>query len=283
MNKIAIITDTDASLPTALAAEYGIYLVPINIHFDQECLESCVEINDAELFERVDREQKLPTTSAPTPGKFIEAYQQAFADGADEVVCFCVSSEISATYSVAQTASEHLADRPITVVDTRNISMGQGFMVLEAAKVARLGASRDAVIAAAQDIHTRTHTYAALAMLKYLAMSGRVGRITAGMADLLNIRPILTCQDGKLEMLEKVRTRRKAQQRLIERITESVDGRVLEQLAFIHVNAFEETQRLETQLRAVVDCPTDIIRAEFTPGLSVHTGAGLVGIVAVTD
>ena len=141
MNKIAIITDTDASLPLTLAAEYGIYLVPINVHFGEECLESGLEINDAELFERVDREQKLPTTSAPTPGKFIEVYQQAFEDGADEVICFCVSSEVSATYDVAQTAREHLADRPITVVDTRSISMGQGFMALEAAKAARAGAS----------------------------------------------------------------------------------------------------------------------------------------------
>jgi DegV family protein with EDD domain len=282
MNKIAIITDTDASLPMALAAEYGIYLVPINVHFGEECLESCFEINEVELFERVDREQKMPTTSAPTPGKFIEVYQQAFEDGADEVICFCVSSEVSATYGVAQTAREHLADRPITVVDTRNISMGQGFMVLEAAKAARAGASREAVIEAAKSIHACTYTYAALATLKYLAMSGRVGRMAAGMANLLNIRPILTCRDGKLDLLEKVRTRRKAQQRLVERISQDVDGRELEQLAFIHVNALEETHALESQLCEVVSCPADVIRAKFTAGLSVHTGAGMVGIVAVT-
>jgi len=282
MNKIAIVTDTDASLPLALAAEYGIYLVPINVHFGEECLESGLEINDAELFERVDREQKLPTTSAPTPGKFVEAYQQAFEDGADEVVCFCVSSEVSATYGVAQTARDHLVDRPITVVDTRSISMGQGFMALEAAKAARAGASRETVLAAAESVRDRTHIYAALATLKYLAMSGRVGRIAAGMANVLNIRPILTCQDGKLEMLEKVRTRRKAQQRLVERIVQDTEGRELEQLALIHVTALEETHALESQLREAISCPADVIRAEFTAGLSVHTGAGMVGIVAVT-
>ncbi len=282
MNKIAIITDTDASLPMALAAEYGIYLVPINVHFGEECLESCFEINEVELFERIDREQKMPTTSAPTPGKFIEVYQQAFEDGADEVVCFCVSSEVSATYGVAKTARDHLNGRPITVVDTRDISMGQGFMALEAAKAARAGASREAVIEAAESVHARTYTYAALATLKYLAMSGRVGRMAAGMANLLNIRPILTCQDGKLEMLEKVRTRRKAQQRLIERISQDIDGRELEKLAFIHVNALEETYPLESQLCEAVTCPDDVIRADFTAGLSVHTGAGMVGIVAVT-
>jgi DegV family protein with EDD domain len=210
-------------------------------------------------------------------------YEQAFEDGADEVICFCVSSEISATYSVAQTAQKHLADHPITVVDTQNISMGQGFMVLEAAKAARAGAPRDAVIAAAREIYPRTHTYAALATLKYLAMSGRVGRLAAGMANFLNIRPILTTQDGKLEMLEKVRTRRKAWQRLIERVTQSVGDREIEQLAFIHVNAADDARQLETKLRAAINCPEDVILAEFTPGLSVHTGAGLVGIVAVTN
>jgi DegV family protein with EDD domain len=267
----------------ALAKAYGIYLVPINIHFNGECLESCVDIDDAELGARVEQSQRLPTTSAPTPGKFVETYQQAFEDGADEVLCFCVSSEISATYSIAETARQGLPDQPITVVDTRNISMGQGFMVLEAAKAIRAGASRDEAIAAAQAIYPRTHTYAALATLKYLAMSGRVGRLAAGMANLLNIRPILTSQDGKLEMLEKVRTRRKAWQRLIERITQSVDGCDLEQLAFIHVDALEEAQQLEQQLRGAVACPDDVIVAEFTPGLAVHTGAGLVGIVAVTS
>ena len=282
MNKIAIVTDTDSSLPPELAAQYGIYLVPINVHFGQECFESGVDIDEIALFERVDREQKLPTTSAPTPGKFLEIYHRAFDDGADEVLCFCVSSEISATYTAALAACEGIPDAPITVVDSRNISMGQGFMALEAAKAVQSGASCEEAIAAAQHVCERTHTYAALATLKYLAMSGRVSRLTAGMANLLDVRPILTMQDGKLDMLEKVRTRRKAWGRIIEHIAQSADGKAIEQLAFIHVNAAEDVQKLEGQLREVVACPETAVVANFTAGLSVHTGAGLVGIIVVT-
>ena len=136
MPHIAIVTDTDASLPADLAARYGIRQVPISILFGQEALAADIEIDDARLFERVDRESKLPTTAAPSPGEFLEAYQAAFAAGADAVACFCVSSAISATYTAALAARELLPERSITVVDTQSVSMVQGFMAIAAAEAA---------------------------------------------------------------------------------------------------------------------------------------------------
>jgi DegV family protein with EDD domain len=122
MSSIAIITDTDASLPAEVAARYGIRQVPITVHFGQETFETGVDIDDARLFERVDREGKLPTTSAPAPGKFAEAYQAAFDAGAETVICFCVSGEVSATYSAAVNARDLLPEHDITVVDSRSFS-----------------------------------------------------------------------------------------------------------------------------------------------------------------
>jgi DegV family protein with EDD domain len=282
MPSIAIITDTDASLPDEVATRYGIQQVPIAVHFGEKTFKTGVDINDSSLFKRVDREGKLPTTSAPAPGDFLSAFQAAFDRGADQVICFCVSSQVSGTYDAARTARDLLLDRDITVVDTQSISMGQGFMAMEAAEAAREGASREEVIERAMDVGQRVSLFAALSTLKYLAMSGRVGHLTAGMASLLSIKPILTLEAGELQMLERVRTQKKAWSRVVELTKGELAGCTAERMAVVHVDALAETRQFEKELRAHLPCPETIITAELTPGLSVHTGAGMVGIAAVS-
>ena len=122
---IAIISDTDTSLPKSSLDEFGIRQVSITIHFGEEILKACSDITDEGLIERVNREGKLPTTAAPSPGDFSEAYQEAFDGGADEVICLTVSGEVSATYQAALAEKELHHGKEITVVDTKSISMGQ--------------------------------------------------------------------------------------------------------------------------------------------------------------
>jgi len=282
MAAIAIVTDTDASLPEEIAARHGIRQVPITVHFGEETLRTGVEIDDAQLFARVDREGKLPTTSAPSPGQFAEAYQDALDGGARQIVCFCVSAEVSATYGAAVVARDMYPESDITVVDTRSLTMGQGFMVLAAAEATAAGASVNEAVTEARAVGERTHVYAALATVKYLAMSGRVGSLAAGMATLLSIKPILTVRNAKLDLLERVRTRTMAWERVIELTEQAIATDSVERLAIVHVNALENAHRFRDQLCARLSCPQAVITAELTPGLSVHSGAGMVGVVVVT-
>ncbi len=281
MPKIALVTDTDSSLPDALASRYQIQQVPITVHFDEETYTTGVDIDDCLLFEKVDRLNKLPTTSAPSPGAFASAFENAFKNGGESILCICVSSKVSATYNSALSARDSFPGRDITVIDSLNLSMGLGWMVLIAAEAIEQGASKETVIDLVVEAGKSMHTYAVLSTLKYLALSGRVGKLVAGMADTFNIKPILAVQEGKLDLLERVRTRRKAVERMLDLLKESVGERPIRRAAVIHVNDLQGALALQDQLRLALPCPAEILTAEFTPGLSVHAGSGVVGIAAL--
>jgi DegV family protein with EDD domain len=284
MKKISIVTDSDASLPIDLAGKYGIRQVPITVHFGDTIYETGVDIDDHKLFQMINEAGELPTTAAPSPGKFAEAYKAAFEeDGADALICLTVSGEVSATFDAARVAADSLgSEKEIKVVDTLSLTMGQGFQVLAAAEAAAAGASIDECIQAAKTAGERTHLYAALSTLKYLAMSGRVGSIAAGMAAVLNIKPVLTIQEGKLEMLEKVRTRKNAWGRAIELSQEAAGSKPIERMSVVHCDAPDYARDFEALLRENLACPDAIIVAELSAGLSVHSGPGFVGVVFIS-
>ncbi|MHB1318091.1 MAG: DegV family protein [Anaerolineae bacterium] len=279
MPRFAIVTDTDASLPAGLAAQHGITLVPITIEFDGDSLRADFDIADEALFERIAREGRLPTTSAPSPGAFSTAFEQALSSGVDGVICYTVSSAISATFAAAQTASNLVDPARITVVDSASVSMIQGYMALAAAEAAARGADRETILAAALATRDRAVLYGALSTLKYLAMGGRVPQFTASMANLLNIRPILTMREGKLDLLEKVRTRKNAWARMVELCRRDVgEGRV-DRWALVHVNAREDALAFGEQLRASLPLPGEPLVVPLGPGLAVHTGDGTIVVV----
>jgi DegV family protein with EDD domain len=247
MSKIAIVTDTDASLPLDLAARHNIRQVPINIHFGEETLRAVEQVDDAGLFKRIDREGVYPTTSAPSPGQFAQAFQGAFGEGAEQVVCLCVSSKVSATYTAALQGVEMLDGGDVTVVDTETLSMAQGFMALAAAEAAAKGAAVGEVVRIARTVGERTRLYASLATLKYLAMGGRVPHLQANVANLLNVKPILTVRDGTLDLLERVRTQKKSWARVVELAVESTGGKPVERMAMLHISAPDAAGQLESR------------------------------------
>lgn len=282
MNKIAVITDSDSSLPPALAQAAGIRQVPITIHFGEQVYTTGVDIDDRRVFEMIDSTRKLPTTAAPSPAAFTAAYRDAFESGAEEIVCICVSSQMSSTYNSALAACDEFPGRSIHVVDSLNLCLGQGFMALQAAEWAASGMDGAQISARLPAMNERLHLFAVLPTLKYLALSGRVGKFVAGLADTLNIKPILTVREGKLVLLERIRVWSKAVERALALSTAVVEGKTIQKLAVIHINNPAGAAEMESLLRAKLACPAEILVAEFTPGLSVHAGAGVVGMVVLT-
>jgi DegV family protein with EDD domain len=240
------------------------------------------DIDNATVFTRADREGRLPKTAAPSPGEFIKTYQAAFDAGADQILCLTISGEMSGVYASACSAAGMFPRKTIKVVDTRTVAYGEGLMAIEAAKAIADGASMDEAVSAAENLRDRTHLFAALSTLKYLAMSGRVGQVAAGFGTLFEVKPILTLRNKKLEMLERIRTQNKAWARTIELALEGTGGCAVEQIAILHVNAPEAAGRFERLVRAALPCPPEMRHVEMTPGLSIHTGDGLVGLVLVT-
>lgn len=280
----ALITDTDASLPLPLAERHGITQVPIMVHFGEESFRAVYELDDNALFERIRQSGLHPRTSAPSPGQFADAYRQALENGAERILCITVSATVSGTYAAACNARDLFPQADITVLDSQSLSIGQGFMVLAAAEALEAGADVAEAVAAAESVRSRTHLFAALDTLEYLARSGRVGHLTARFANALAVKPILTIRNGKLEMLERIRTEKRAWERLRILAAEHSAGRPLTQAALLDVgNESEQAQAFLDFLRQDLPYPETPLRVELTPGLSVHTGPRVLGLAFVTD
>ncbi|HAF62885.1 MAG TPA: hypothetical protein DCK95_11255 [Anaerolineaceae bacterium] len=281
MTKIILVTDTNASLPKEIIEKYQIIEVPINIQFSDESYVTGETIDDEKLFSLIDDRNIIPTTAAPSPSAFEGAYQTALDRGAKKILCICCSGEVSATYNSAVMAKENFPEADIHVIDSRGLSLAEGFQVLAAAEAIEVGKDLPEIIKTIEHVRDRTIVYAALPTLKYLAMGGRMGKLAAGVGNTLEIKPILTLREGKLDLLEKVRTWRKAKQRLVELAVDEAKGTVIERVGLIHVNNEEGVLALYEDLKAALDINLAPILAEFTPGLSVHTGSGVIAFSLV--
>ena len=281
MARTAIVTDTNASLPGDVIKKFGIIEVPIHIQFGDDSYVTGVDIDDKKLFTMIDAHNILPKTAAPSPGAFQKAYQAAIDQGADEIICISCSSKVSATQQAAVMAKEYFADVDITVVDSLQLSLAEGFQVIKAAEAAARNASKTEILRIIEDVRIHTHVYAALPTLKYLAMGGRMGKLAAAFGNTLEVKPILTSLDGKLDLLEKVRTWRKAKARLVELAVESGEGKKIERIGLIHVNNEPGVKELFIAIKDVLPIDVEPIVSEFSPGLSVHTGTGVIGFVLV--
>ena len=275
---VAIVTDSTACIPPDVAERLRIEVVPLHLIFGGRTFVDSLTEDTTEFYELLARSSERPMTAAPSPGMFLKAIGNA-ARHADSVLCITVSKQFSAMYDSARKAIEDAkAESPrtdIRLLDSRNAAMAQGFVVLEAARAAAGAATIDDVIARAEEMSGRVTLLAMLDTLSYLARGGRVPRVAAWAAGMLQVKPIVRFSASDIKLAARTRTRPRALERMADLLAASCGTRDVH-LAIHHANAPEDAQRLldEAQRRVRV---TESYITEFTQVMGAHTGPGLVG------
>lgn len=274
MAVVAVVTDSACDLPPGLADERGITIVALTVRFGSEELVDGRDLTPAGFWSRVASSATLPETAAPSPGAFEEAFRAAAEAGAPGVVCLTLSSALSATFQAASLAAQSVAETvPVTVVDTRAVSMGQGRIVLAAAERAAAGGTLDEVAKAAEELVPRTRIYAALDTLDNLRKGGRIGAAQALLGSILSIKPIIQVRDGKVEPESKQRTRGRSLQYLADQVRQS---QPVENLSVVHGSA-PDVEQLLVLLDGIV--PRDqIVVSEVGAVIGTHAGPRVVGV-----
>ncbi|MBC8249295.1 MAG: DegV family protein [Anaerolineales bacterium] len=273
---IKIVTDSTADVPQELMERYDIRQVPINIQFGTETYQEGIEIDRPTFYRKL--EEVMPTSSQPSPGQLVEVYRPLAEDG-HSIISIHVTSKHSGTYQSAVLAKSMLPEADIEVFDSLSISIGTGYQVLAAARAAEEGKSMGEIIQLLEGIRSRMYLYLTPATLKYLQKSGRVGKLAGSLASLLNVKPIIKVEDGLLEAFEKVRTRGKALDRLVELTEEAVGTTEPVKLGIPHAQIPAEAEKLKERLESTFNCD-EMIVVDLACSLTVHGGPGVIGIIS---
>jgi DegV family protein with EDD domain len=275
LSRVAIFTDSASDMDPDLAAADGIEVVPLLVSFGSDTYKAGVEMSTAAFWERmVAPDAPFPKTAASSPGVFKEAYEAAFGAGAEAIVSIHAAGTLSGTIKSAQIARDMLPDREIHIVDSLSASMAEGILARMGVELAAEGRSAAEI---AEILEARTSdivVYVALETLDYLKKGGRISGAQAAIGTLLSVKPIIRLKEGVVDTAERVRTRSKARERLIELICE----RPIERLAILHtVSPDVEAFRDEVLARAPDLDPADVTIGLVGASVGPHLGPGCVG------
>jgi DegV family protein with EDD domain len=269
-----MVTDSTADLTPEMAEELGVTIVPLQVIFGNEAYREGVDITTEEFYERLVKSRQLPTTSAPSVGDFQEVYERLLKE-VDSIVSIHIGGKLSATVQAAQTAKQSLAKpERIEIVDSQAISLGMGFVIMEAVEAARAGAKLTEVKAAAENAVQRFHARFMLDTLEYVRRGGRIGRARFYLGTLLSVKPILSLREGELYPEERVRTRARGLERMIQW---AVRHQNVRRAAVGHATTPDEAESIAERLAmAFPNVKVHLIR--FGPVLGTHSGPGIVGV-----
>jgi DegV family protein with EDD domain len=280
VSPVAIITDSASDMDLARASSLGIALVPLLVSFGNDTYSAGVDMSREDFWARVTTPNApIATTAACSPGTFQIAYQKAFDEGADSIVSIHVADALSGTIKAAQVAKQSFGDREIHIIDSMSASMGEGMLAELGVEMANAGKTASEITTALEGRRPDLQVYLALETLEYLKRGGRISGAQAAIGTLLSVKPIIEIKDSRVETTERVRTRGKARERLVELLA----VRPIERLSILHTTNADVEAFAEQLIPRV---PGGIDRSKVTidlvgPSVGPHLGPGCVGAVAL--
>src|SRR5665648_53040 len=281
MPNVAIVTDSIATIPDDMLQSLNIHWVPYYIHRGNEVLRDLVNITRQEFYRWLPFAKVLPKTANPGPGDYESLYQELAAEGTEEIVSIHMSSKSSGAFQAATIAKDTILNRipklKIEIIDTLNVSMCHGWMVIEAAREALKGSTLAGVTDRVKSLIPKTQMSQTADTQKYLAMGGRIGRATEMMGSMLNIKPLIGMRDGLIVPLGKAFTRGSAYKMMVEEVIKTAGANGKVKIAYVHAAALEEVLKIKAMIEDRVQV-VESITVELTPALGVHSGPGTAGI-----
>ena len=282
MGQVAVVTDSCASIPDAIIKKLNIHWVAYYIHRGQEVLRDLVTIKRDEFLAWLSTAKVLPTTASPGPGDYLEMYEELTTkQGANEIISIHMTSKGSGAYQAAKVAQsiaeEKLPDVKIEVIDTQNVAMCTGLMVIEAARAAMAGLCLEEVTTAVKKMIPVTQMIQTADTLKYLYMGGRIGRAQHLVGSLLNIKPLISMTNGVIVPLGTARSRQRAYATMVDLVEQAVGPKGKIKIVYMHAGALKEVEKI----RDLVEDRLTVVEgffAELSPALAVHTGPGTAGL-----
>ena len=277
-NKVAIVTDSTAYLPQTLIKQYNISISPLSVIWGEEVYRDGVDISPAEFYKRLPRSKVMPTTSQVTPGAMQDMFQSLIEQGYDVLGIF-LSSRISGTFQSAVQAREMMegAGAKIALVDSLLTTMAMGWPVLTAARAAQAGENLIECQKIAENTCANSGVLFVVETLEFMRRGGRIGGAQALLGSVLNIKPVLEMHDGKIEAVDKVRTKQKAIQRVVDVVTERIKGKAHVRLAITHANSESHAAALLESACMELN-PVETLSAPLSPVIGTHAGPGTVAL-----
>lgn len=281
MSKVAIVTDSTVNLPQSVIKDYPITVAPQILIWDEKTYQDGIDIQPAAFYTRLKTSKSMPSSSQVSPITMRDTITNLLNDGF-EVLAIMISSHLSGTISSAIMAKEMLPDKPVELVDSLTTSMAMGFQVLTAARAAKNGASLLECKAIAEKARDLTGVYFVVDTLEFLHRGGRIGGASRLLGTALNLKPILTVEGGKIEPVARVRTQKKAFEKLLDLVGEKLENSTMARVSVLHANAASEADQVMSEVVQRFH-PAETVMTEVSPVIGTHTGPGTVGIAYLRD
>ena len=276
--KIAVVTDSTAYIPAQALGDLDIPIIPLWLIWGDERFRDGVDIDPPTFYRRLREAKTLPTTSQPSAGEFVDFFRRVAAENdTDTIVGAYISSGLSGTVASAQAAKAQVPELDITIIDSLVASMGLGFVALAAARVAAAGGSLEKVVAAAEETRDGINLLLTVDTLEYLHRGGRIGGGKRFLGTALKIKPLLHLEDGRIEALTQVRTKRKAIAQMLDIVEERLGGRQMAEVSILDADSPEEAEAVAEQVKERFGIST-VYCAMVSPAIGTHVGPGTIGI-----